>query len=194
VAQLESGLRMAFNILRTESKSDLAKLRADIEGSIDPTDLIERGFVDDTVYHTWDIMRYQRVANGILDNALRRALAQILNEILLPPSTAMADESWMSSQRLSHGWLVDPATNRQLASLLKEAGFDESAIEAKAYTLVADDLENANRMLNSARDGRDKALRSIAKYRKSLAVQLRRTSDRVLIADQAPLIAGGKEN
>jgi hypothetical protein len=194
VAQLESGLRMAFNILRTESKSDLAKLRADIEGSIDPTDLIERGFVDDIVYHTWDIMRYQRVANGILDNALRRAFAQILNEILLPPSTAMADESWMSSQRLSHGWLVDPATNRQLASLLKEAGFDESAIEAKAYTLVADDLENANRMLKSARDGRDKALRSIAKYRKSLAVQLRRTSDRVLIADQAPLIAGGKEN
>ena len=84
--------------------------------------------------------------------------------------------------------------NRRVASLLKEAGLDEFAIEAKAYTLVADDLENANRMLKSAREGRDKALRSIAKYRKSLAVQLRRNSDRALVADQAPLIAGGEEN
>jgi hypothetical protein len=77
---------------------------------------------------------------------------------------------------------------------LKEAGLDESAIEAKAYTLVADDLEKANRMLESAREGRDRALRSIAKYRKSLAAQLRRNSDRVLGADQVPLIAGGEEN
>jgi hypothetical protein len=184
---------MSFNILRTESKSDLAKLRADIE-SIDPTDFIERKFVDDIVHHTWDVMRYQRVTTGILDNALRRALAQILYEILLPPSTARAIECWMSSQRLSHGWLLDPESKRQIVSLLKEAGLDESAIEAKAYTLVADDLENANRMLKSAREGRDKALRSIAKYRKSLAVQLRRNSDRVLVADQAPLIAGGEEN
>ena len=57
-------------------------------------------------------------------------------------------------------------SNRQVASLLKEAGLDEFAIEAKAYTLVADDLENANRMSKSAREGRDKALRSIAKYRR----------------------------
>ena len=99
---------MPFNILRTELKSDLAKLRADIEGDIDPTDFIEREFVDDIVYHTWDMMRYQRVETGIFDNALRKALAQILNEILLPPSTAMVAECWMSSQRLSHGWLLDP--------------------------------------------------------------------------------------
>jgi hypothetical protein len=145
-------------------------------------------------YHTWDIMRYQRVTTGILNNALRRALAQILNEILLPPSTALAIKCWMSSQRLSHGWLLDPESKRRVLSLLKEAGLDESAIEAKAYTLVADDLEKANRMLESAREGRDRALRSIAKYRKSLAAQLRRNSDRVLGADQVPLIAGGEEN
>ena len=185
---------MPFNILRTESKADLAKLRADVQRGIVPTDFIERGFVEDIEYHTWDMRRYQRVVTGILNNALRKALAQILNEILLPPATAMAIKCWMSAQRLSHGWLLDPESKRQVASLLKEAGLDESAIEAKAYTLVSDDLEKANRMLKSAREGRDKALRSIAKYRKSLAVQLQRNSDRVLAADQVPLIAGGEEN
>ena len=185
---------MSFNVLRTELKADLAKLRADIRRGIEPTDFIERGYVEDTVYHTWDIMRYQRVTTGILNNALRKALAGILSEILLPPSTARAIECWVSSQRLSHGWLLDPESKCQVISLLKEAGLDESAIEAKAYTLVADDLEKANRMLESAREGRDRALRSIAKYRKSLAAQLRRNSDRVLAADQVPLIAGGEEN
>ena len=183
---------MPFKILRTESQSDLDKLRADIEG-LDPTDFIERDYVEDIAYHTWNIRRYRRVATGIFDNALRQALAQILNEILLPPSKVMAIESWMSSQRLSYEWLFDLESKRQLVSLLREAGYDESAIEAKAYVLVAEDLENANRMLKSAREGRDKALRSVAKYRKSLAVQLRRNSDRVL-ADQVPLIAGGEEN
>ena len=113
---------MSFNVLRTESKADLAKLRADIRQGIEPTDFIERGYVEDTVYHTWDIMRYQRVTTGILNNALRKALAQILSEILLPPSTALAIECWMSSQRLSHGWSLDPESKRRVLSLLKEAG------------------------------------------------------------------------
>ena len=65
---------MSFNILRTESKSDFAKLQADVQRDIDPTDFIERRFVDDIVHHTWDIKRYERVETGILDNALRKAL------------------------------------------------------------------------------------------------------------------------
>ena len=185
---------MSFKVLRTESKAELAKIQGEIRQGLEPTDFVERGFVEDMVYHTWHMMRYQRFTTGILDNALREALAQILNEIMLPPSTTVALECWRSSQHLSHGWLVDPQSKRQVSSLLKEAGLDESAIEAKAYTLVADDLEKANRMLESAREGRDKALRSIAKYRKSLALQLRWNSDRVLAADQVPLIAGGEEN
>jgi hypothetical protein len=185
---------MTFTILRTESEADLADLQAEIAGDFHPTDFVERELVEDVVHYTWNIRRYRRVATGIQNNALKKALAQILNEILLPPSTATLLECWMSSQRLSHGWLLDPEDRGRVASLLEEAGLDPSAIEAEAHTLVADDLENANRMEESARAGRDRALRSLAKYRKSWAVQLRRNSDRVLVADQAPLITGSEEN
>jgi transcriptional regulator of heat shock response len=184
---------MPFNVLRTESKADLARLRAEITQDIRPIDFIEREYVEEVVCHTWDIRQYQRVKTGTLNYELRTALAQILNEILLPP-TAMVLESRKASQNLSHGWLIDPESRRQVSILLQEAGLDESAIEAKAYTLVADDLEKANRMLNSAREGREKALRWLAKYRKSLAIQLRRNSDLVLAADEAPLVAGGVTN
>jgi hypothetical protein len=194
VVQLDGVLRMPFNVLRTESKADFAKIRAEIIQGIKPTDFIERGFVEDVVCHTWEVMRYEIVKTGILNNALRKALALILNEILLPPSTAKAVECWRSARILSHGWLIDPESKRQVSILLKEAGLDESAIEGKAYTLVVDYLEKANRMSNSAREGRDKALRSLAKYRKSWAVQLRANSDRVLAADEVPLIANREEN
>ena len=172
----------------------MAKLKADISRDIEPTVFIEQEYVRDVVYHTWNIRRYQRITTGILNNGLRKALELILAEIILPPSTVMVVERWRSARHLSHAWLLDPESKRQVAGLLKEAGLAESAIEAKAYTLVAGELENANRMLEFAREGRDRALRSIAKYRKSLALQLRRNSDRVLAADQVPLIAGGEEN
>lgn len=186
-------LSMRFRIMRTESEADLANLQAEILGDFRPTDFVERELVKDVIHHTWNMRRYRRVETGIQENALRSGLAQILNEILLPPSTANADRCLISSQSLSHGWLLGPE-DRQVASLLKEAGLDESSIEAKAYTLVADDLEKAKRMSESAREGRDKALRSLAKYRKSLAEHLRQNSDRVLAADQAPSIADGEKN
>ena len=185
---------MPFKILRTESEADLADLQAEIAEDFHPTDVIERELVEEIVDYTWKIRRYRRVATGIQNNALRKALAQILNEILLPPSATTFVKCWIASQRLSHSWLLDPEGRRRVESLLEEAGRDLSAIEAQAHTLVADDVENANRMEESARAGRDKALRSLARYRKSLAVQLRRNSDRVLVADQAPLIAGSEEN
>jgi hypothetical protein len=52
--------------------------------------------------------------------------------------------------------------------------------------IAADDLEKADRMLDSAQAGRDKAIRAIAKHRKSFADLLERNSDRALAADEVP--------
>jgi hypothetical protein len=138
-------------------------------------------------------MRYRRVKTGLLNNALRIALTKILNDIRLP-AALNPSHGWLIADGLSHGWLFDKEDRRQVLSLLQEAGFDESAIEAGAYRLVADDLEKADRMIHSAQAGRDKALRSIAKYRKSFADRLRRSSDRTLAADEVPSIANDAEN
>jgi hypothetical protein len=185
---------MSFNVLRTESKADLARIRAEITQDIEPADFIERECAEDMTFVTWEIRLHRRVKTGTLNNAMREALAQILYEILLPPSADRAVECRKSADNLSHGWLIDPESKRTVSNLLEEAGLDESAIEAKAYTLVADDLEKVDRLLNSALDRRDKILRSLAKYRRSLSVLFRRNSDRVLAADEVPLIANGEEN
>jgi hypothetical protein len=180
-------------VLRTESKADLAKLLADLSRDIEPRDSIERTYVEDGAYHVLEIMRYRRIKTGILNNALKTALVQILRQIQFPPSTGLSYKYWLAPERLAYDWLFDQEGKRRVMSLLQEAGFDESAIEAAAYRLVADDLEKAGRMLDNAQERRDKALRAIAKYRKSFADQLRRSCDRVLAADETPRIANDEE-
>jgi hypothetical protein len=193
----QGDLYSRLNVLRTESEADLSKLLADISRDIGPTSVIERIYVQEVVSYTWDVMRYRRIKTGILNNAFRTAVERILNQTLLPSiptSPELLVESQSALKSLSHRWLLNQEGKYSVLSALEEAGFDESAIEAEAYMLVANDLEKADRMLNSARAGRDKALRSIAKYRKSFADQLRRSSDRVLAADEVSSIANGVES
>ena len=66
---------MPINVLRTESKADLDAIQAEVAQGIEPVDFIERGYVEDVVCHTWGIARFQRVATGILNNALRPSKA-----------------------------------------------------------------------------------------------------------------------
>jgi hypothetical protein len=187
-----------FNVLRTESDADLAKMLADISEGIGPVDVFERIYVRDVAFYNWEMMRYQRIITATLNNALRRALERILQRIVIPYSIFMKPEifveSWKSSERLSHGWLIDPGDQRQVSLLLEESGFDESAIEAEAYTMVADQLECAHRMLKINEEGRERVLRSLAKHRKRLAADVRRNANRILAADQAPAIANPTVN
>lgn len=175
-----------INVLRTESKDDLAKLRDEAIQEIGPRNFIERRSVEDVVSYTWDIMRYRRIINGIINNALSSAVKQILHQIQLPPTTNSKQslKKLLASENAAYEWLFDRDVKQDVSSVLAEFGYDESAIEAEAFRLVADDLEQANRLLRFAEVGRDRSLRSIVKYRKSFADIVERFSDRVLAADE----------
>jgi hypothetical protein len=169
------GLYSSLNVLRTESSSDFAQLLADFIQDIRPANAFEKTRVHDITSDTWDIMRYRRIINGRLNNALKPALTKILCHLELTRSAA---------ENLASQWLYFPESKRQVMSLLQESGFDESAIEAEAFRLVADDLRNIYQMLDAAQARRERTLKSIAKYRKIFQDQLRRSSDRFIAADQ----------
>jgi hypothetical protein len=176
---LYSGLR----VLQTESKDDLARLLADITQDFEPKDTSEKLFVRDIVSYTWDIMQYRRIMNGLMNNASRKALANVLSRILFPPSPHGLELSYPQASTLAYDSMFYPEYRDRALALLQEAGLDETAIEAEAYRLAADDLERVGRMLKAAEDGRERALRSIRKYRKNFADQIRRASDRAPVAD-----------
>jgi hypothetical protein len=184
-------LYSGLTVLRTESKNDQAKLLAEVRDFVGPTNPFERVHVRDWAYHEWDVRRYERIATGLLNNAFKKALKQVLHEILLPvPGNLLrALQKWATIEDLSYQWLFDEEVKRRVSSLLREAGTDESAIEAKAFALVADELQAVDRLRKSAEAARDQALHSIAKLRKGLADQIRRYSDRSQAANQVPSIA-----
>jgi hypothetical protein len=64
--------------------------------------------------------------------------------------------------------------------LLAEFRLDEFAIEAEAIRSVFSDLEVLDRMLTLLESRCQKAVRSIADYRVSLAKQVREVSNRVI--------------
>ena len=172
-------------VLQTESKDELAKLLDEAIQEIGPRNFIERRSVEDVVSYTWDIMRYRRIINGMMNKALSRAVAQVVRPILGRSGTFYRlAEKYLAAEDIAHEWMFFKDVKRRVSSLLKEAGLDESAIEAEAFRLVADDLEQANRLLRFAEVGRDRSLRSIVKYRKSFADIVERFSDRVLAADE----------
>jgi hypothetical protein len=180
------------NVLRTESKAEFAKVLAGFRQDVEPRNFIENIYVNDMASETWEVMFYRRVKTGILNNALRRALAPIVRQILGRPGNLFRfGQVFIAAEELAYDWLFTEEAKRRVSALLEEAGFDESAIEAAAYRLVANDLEKADRMLSAAFDRRDQAFRRIAKYRKSFAQQLRVSSDRILAADEVPGIASG---
>lgn len=178
-----------LGVLRTESSDELAGLLADITQDIEPKSSVEKLYVSDIAYHTWDVLRYRRIKNGIMKRGFRKALVNILNEILLPPSPNYFLEQRWAAETLAYDASFDEESWDRTLSVMQEAGLDETAIEAEAYRLVADDLAKADRMLKAAEDGREKALRSIKKYRKSFGEELRRKSDRVLAEDDVPSVA-----
>ena len=185
-------------VLRTELEIDLDKMLAEISLDIGPIDFLERTWVDDTAFYTLEKMRYRRIKTRILDNALAEALERILRRIRFAGPHSMSAklfiENWKASENASHEWLYDQESRRQVLSLLEEAGYDEAAIEAEAFISVADQLEKADRMLNSTKESLDKTIRSLAKYRKSLAAHVRRNADRVLAAGELPSLVNVSVN
>lgn len=174
---LYAGLR----VLQTESKDDRARLLADVTQDFEPKDTCEKLFVGDIASYTWDVMQCRRIINGLMNNASRNALANVLSQILFPPSAHGLELSHPQASTLAYDSMFHQEYRNRALTLLQ--GLDETAIEAEAYRLAADDLERVGRMLKAAEDGRERALRSIRKYRKNFADQIRRPSDRAPVAD-----------
>jgi hypothetical protein len=64
--------------------------------------------------------------------------------------------------------------------VLAQFGLDESALEAEAFRLVASDLEGLDKMLSNAERRRYRLIKFIARYRKTLSIQLRQVTDKII--------------
>jgi hypothetical protein len=177
----------------TESSDELASLCKQVDDEIKPTGFIERMYVEDVIALTWDILRLRGSKTGIINGAFLAALQSVLEQLLNRRDYESPYHHEEAAEDLARSWFENKKAETQVATLLRKFGLDEAAVEAEAFRSCAEDLERFDRMLALAEVRRDKALRSIADFRQSLAEQIKQSTDRILENDEVPrLVAVGK--
>jgi hypothetical protein len=166
-------------LLITESADEFDALRDAFEQEIKPRGIIEQMYVHDISSIVWEILRLRRCKVVIINAAFRRALGDLLEQ-LLGQANEDPFEVEDEAEALAQAWFTDQEAKKQVSELLSQFELDESAIEAEAIRRSSSDLEFLDRMLTSLESRRDKALRCVAEYRASLAHRLREGADRII--------------
>jgi hypothetical protein len=175
----ELALLPKLPLLITESADEFDALREAFEQEIKPRGIIEQMYMHDICSIVWEILRLRRCKMVIINSAFRRALEDLLMQLLRPPGQSEYDVR-DEAQALAHAWFTDKEAKEQVSEILSQFKLDEVAIEAEAIRRSSSDLELLDRMLTSLESRRNKALGCIAEYRASLAHQLRDSADRMV--------------
>jgi hypothetical protein len=175
----ELALLPKLPLLITESADEFDALREAFEQEIKPRGIIEQMYMHDICSIVWEILRLRRCKMVIINSAFRRALEDLLMQLLRPPGQSEYDVR-DEAQALAHAWFTDKEAKEQVSEILSQFKLDEAAIEAEAIRKSSSDLELLDRMLTSLESRRNKALGCIAEYRASLAHQLRDSADRMV--------------
>ena len=110
----------------------------------------------------------------------------VLEQLLDPHDFEFSYQIEQAAAELARGWFENDDDKANVAKLLRKFQLDETAIEAEAFRLNADDLERLDRMQAVFAVRFEKALRCIAEYRKSFSTELQHAADRILNSDDVP--------
>jgi hypothetical protein len=173
-------LRSGTPVLITESVDEFVALSKRLYDEIQPNGIIEQGWVDDLAAVMWDIMRLLRIKAEILNGAFYEALIKILEQVwsddfeeYLSRKRAIEDLAWQ--------WLGNDSDARgKVSEPLGQHQLDETAFEAQAFRMRAEDLDKLDFMLSRAELRREKLLTAIAAFRQGLGKLVRQASDQLL--------------
>src|SRR5262245_26838519 len=117
-------------LLITESAEEFDALRDAFEREIKPRGIIERMYVHDICSIVWEILRLRRCKVVIINAAFRKALEELLVQLLREPG--QHDWEVRHAAPLAQEWFMDQEAKKQVLEILGRFDLDESAIEAEA--------------------------------------------------------------
>jgi hypothetical protein len=179
IITVDFALRSKPPVLRSESAEEYTSLHKKLVEEIGPQGLIEAVYVEEITGLIWEIRRLRNYKVSVISQMSRRALEGLLTELL-------PIHKKIKAQALTNRWFEDAAAREEVSEILKGFGLDESAIEAEAIRLASDQLEWLDKAMVLASSRLDKSLRFVKGYRIGFRDDLRRQSDRLLIADASP--------
>jgi hypothetical protein len=131
-----------------------------IRGALKPSNAIEEIYVDDAIFHGWEVRRWRRAKGGLLWTNSPAALKRVLDRFCAKP---MADT-------LMEGWTKrDPAALAKIESVMESAGLAYDVTLGEAMAAKIDVMAGLDE-LSAAVEGRfTTALKELERYRAGTA-------------------------
>jgi hypothetical protein len=167
--------RVPSPVLITESAEEFERFHDAFNDELSPRGPLERHLVGHMAEKVWKIRRLNRVKTTVINTALRPAL----NAILLDRGDP---RQWQNSlNTLVNRLCSDERDKKGVLKIVEQViKLDESAIEAAAIQLIAEDLEKIDRLIASQESRLSKDLCLLAELRGGLGRQLHAKVERII--------------
>jgi hypothetical protein len=179
-------------LLPGESKVEFLALRERIAQEIEPKGEIEWTFLNDILELLWEIMRLRRYRTLIICNTIPAAVQSMMKQLCYNHDFLAHTQVAADAVAAAKDYFRNEKFKNKFLKILREAGFDDRALEAEAFRLAISDLEKLDKMLSALEWRRNKALRFIAEYRQSLSAQIRQVTDQTLAEIDRPRVEPSK--
>jgi hypothetical protein len=153
-------------LLPGENRQKFEVIKKMIINDIRPKTNFEWLWVLDLVELSWEILRYRRMKEKILEIRRVDAIASILQQldgIGMPSQSKGFVQS--CSRRSSMEWLEDSTAALEIEARLAASGFDTAAVNAEVFLLAQSSFGLFDRLMQSAQNRRISLLHEIMGHR-----------------------------
>jgi hypothetical protein len=161
-------------LLPGESRHDFEGLQRMMVDDIEPQTNIEWLWTLDLVELSWEILRYRRLKNRILEayrvDAIEAILRRLDGEEM--PAEAMPMVQ-MQARRTANEWRDDRDAAVEIEARLRRSGFDDIDINAEVFAQARDLFAMFDHLMQSAQSRRVGLMREIS-VRREFAIRVRR--------------------
>jgi hypothetical protein len=151
------------SLLPGESRHEFEVLRQMIIEDVGPKTNLEWLWTIDLVEMSWEILRYRRLRERILQVYRAKAIASILQRLDgagLPPQTKHIVQCY--SEQAAFEWRRDPEAAGEIDARLQKNGFDLATINAEVFLQAREAFAWFDTMMQAAQSRRIALLREIA--------------------------------
>lgn len=127
-----------------------------IRAVLKPSNAIEEIYVDDAIFHGWEVRRWRRAKGGLLWASSPAAVKHVLERICVKPFAETLAEGWAKR---------DPTVVAQVEGLMESAGLTYDAAMGQAMAVKIDVMAGFDELMAAAEGRFTTSLKEFERYR-----------------------------
>jgi hypothetical protein len=169
-------------LIHGEDASAFDAFAARIRAALKPANAIEEIYVDDAIFHAWEVRRWRRAKGGLLLASSPAAMARLLGRVAVKPLATTLADGWANG---------DPGSIAKVEALMESAGFTYDATMGEAAAVRIDVMAGFDAQAAAVEGRFTTALKELDRYRAGAAKTVRDVVDAEFEDVTAPIIGAG---